>query len=258
MAKAARGGLGIVSLILNAGAIVLLLFVVLSGLTNTIPLRDVYFLRADTSGFAGTTRAISQWTYFFICGEGNQECGAAVPALAFGSAWRGDNAGVPESLVGSHAGGSTSTYYFYMWRFGWVFYLLALVFAVFAFFASFLAPCSRLASALSGVITFFALFWMSLAAALMTVTFVKARNVFLAAGIESSLGRYAFGFTWGAWAALFLAMLFLFLGARADKTDHVKTRSSRGRFFGRKKSTRSTRGSFIDAESQRRVKDEYA
>jgi hypothetical protein len=145
-----------------------------------------------------------------------------------------------------------------MWRFGWVFYLLALVFAVFAFFSSFLAPCSRLASALSGVITFFALFWMSLAAALMTVTFVKARNVFRSAGIEASLGRYAFGFTWGAWAALFLAMLFLFLGARSQKDEVVKTRSSRGRFFGRNRSKRSTRGSFIDNESQRRVKDEYA
>lgn len=92
--------MGIASLILNAGAIVLLFFVVLAGLKSTIPLRDTYFLRADTSSFAGTTRAVSQWTYFYVCGEGNTECGAAVPALPFGAAWRGDNAGVPEALVG--------------------------------------------------------------------------------------------------------------------------------------------------------------
>jgi len=92
--------MGIASLVLNAGAIVLLLFVVLSGVKRVVPLRDVYFLRTDTSSFTGTTRAISQWTYFYVCGDGNGECGAAVPALPFGAAWRGGNDGVPQELVG--------------------------------------------------------------------------------------------------------------------------------------------------------------
>ena len=92
--------MGIASLILNAAAIVLLFFVILSGVKHTAPLRDTYFLRVNTSTFAGTRRAISQWTYFYICGEGNRDCGAAVPALPFGAAWRGDNAGVPRDLVG--------------------------------------------------------------------------------------------------------------------------------------------------------------
>ena len=63
---------------------------------------------------------------------------------------------------------TTSKYYYYMWRFGWVFYLLALVFDVFAFFTSLLAPCSRLASGFSGAVLGFALFWFTLAASLMT------------------------------------------------------------------------------------------
>lgn len=87
---------------------------------------------------------------------------------------------------------------------------------------------------------------------------MKARNAFQAAGISASLGRYAFGFTWGAWAALFLAMIFLCLGAKSNSNDTVKTRSSKRGVFGRKQSKRSNRGSFIDNESQRRVKDEYA
>lgn len=92
-----------------------------------------------------------------------------------------------------------------------------------------------------------------------SATFVKARNEFRSAGINASIGRYAFGFTWGAWAAMFLAMIFLFLGSRSGSTDNVRARSSnRGTFFRRNKSTRSKRGSFIDNDSQRRVKDEYA
>ncbi len=68
----------------------------------------------------------------------------------------------------SHAKGTTDTYYFYMWRFGWVLYLISLVWTAFAFIFSFVAPCSRLASGLSGLLAFSALFFYSFAAALMT------------------------------------------------------------------------------------------
>jgi hypothetical protein len=67
-----------------------------------------------------------------------------------------------------HGKGTTSTHYYYLWRFGWVFYLIALFFSVLAFFTALLAPCSRLASGFSGVTLGFALFWFSLAASLMT------------------------------------------------------------------------------------------
>jgi hypothetical protein len=67
-----------------------------------------------------------------------------------------------------HSKGTTSTYYYYMWRFGWVFYLLGLFFTVVAFFIALLAPCSRLASGFSGLTVGFALFWFTLAASLMT------------------------------------------------------------------------------------------
>jgi hypothetical protein len=55
-----------------------------------------------------------------------------------------------------------------MWRFGWVFYLIAFVFTVLGLFTSLLAPCSRLASGLSGLIIGVALFFFSIATPLMT------------------------------------------------------------------------------------------
>jgi len=255
--------MGIASLILIAGAIVLQFFVVLSGVKNTTPLNKTYFLQADTSKIAGSGRAMSQWTYFYVCGAGNQDCGKPVPDLPFGYAWVGGSAGVPNDLVGSHGKHTTSKYYYYLWRFGWVFYLIGLIFTVFAFFTALLAPCSRLASGLSGSTLAFALFWFTLAASLMTAQFVQARNRFRAAGLHAQIGRYAFGFTWGAWAAMFLATLFLFLGCGAGgrdervRTARTGTRGNLG-FFRRQRSRRSARGSFVDNESQRRVKDEYA
>jgi hypothetical protein len=77
-----------------------LFFIVLSGVKNTTPLNKTYFLQADTSTIAGSGRPVSQWTFFYICGEGNTDCGSPVPALPFGYAWIGGSAGVPDALTG--------------------------------------------------------------------------------------------------------------------------------------------------------------
>lgn len=56
---------------------------------------------------------------------------------------------------------------YYLWRFGWVFYIMGFFFTVMAFFAGFLSFL-RIGSGIAGLLTAFALFWFSLAAALMT------------------------------------------------------------------------------------------
>jgi len=260
-----RAGMGLASLILIAGSIVLMFFVVLSGVTNSTPLNKTYFLQANTGSISGA-RPVSQWTYFYICGADNQDCGSTVPALPFGYAWDSNPTGAPADLVGKYGHHTTSYHYYYMWRFGWAFYLIALVFNVLAFFTSLLAPISRLASGLSGLIIGTALFFFTFAASLMTVTFVEARDRFKHAGMSAKVGRYAFGFTWGAWACMFLATVMLFLGCglggRRDKAPTTTTRGTGGvssrNFFRRRRSRPSARGSFVDNESQRRVKDEYA
>lgn len=91
---------GIASLALIAGSIVLMFFVVLSGVKDTTPLNKTWFLQADTSTIAGSGRAVSQWTYFYVCGEGNANCGAPVPDMPLGYAWVGGSAGAPAALVG--------------------------------------------------------------------------------------------------------------------------------------------------------------
>lgn len=146
----------------------LLWFIILSGITDTTPLSSTFFLAADTSGIPGA-RDLSQWTYFRICGADNLDCGPSAPALPFGAAWTGpDPVGAPPSLVGPHGGGTTSTTYWYLWRFGTVMYLITLFFETAAFFTSFLACCGRLGSAVTGLVAGVALFFGSVAVALMT------------------------------------------------------------------------------------------
>ena len=91
--------LGFLSWIFLAGALVMMFFVILSGVRDTNPLNKIYFLQANTSKISGA-RPISQWTYFYICGANNQDCGSATAALPFGYAWLGNTNGVPGDLVG--------------------------------------------------------------------------------------------------------------------------------------------------------------
>lgn len=90
-----------------------------------------------------------------------------------------------------------------------------------------------------------------------------ARNNFLGTSKSATLGRYNFGFMWGAVACLFLSMmLFCVGGATSGSKEKSYTGKSGGKkggrnFMGRRKTVHN-RGSFVDSESQKRVvKDEY-
>ena len=90
-----------------------------------------------------------------------------------------------------------------------------------------------------------------------SAAYVLGRNNFRKNNQTASIGRYSFGFMWAAMACLLLATVLFCVAGVTSKNEKSYTRRTGGRsFFSRKKSKRS-RGSFIDTESQRRVKDEY-
>lgn len=250
---AARPILGLTAILLLAGGIVMQFLVILSGL-NKSPLNQVYFLQASTNGVTGGNdqlRNPARWTYLDICGVGpngnNDMCSSTRPALPFDPPRNfGTTTGLPATFDGTK-------YYYYMSRFSWVFFLIALFFAVIAFLLSVFALFARLGAYLTGFSSLLAVFFQSLAAALTTTWVVKGRDAFRGNGQDASIGVKAMGFIWGTWAAFFLASLFFCVGGSVGNNKNSKKSS----YFGRKRSTRS-RGSFIDSSSDRRVvKDEY-
>lgn len=249
-----NGILGTTGIVLLSGSLLLLWFIILSGLTDIMPFNKVFFLRADTSDISGA-RDITQWTYFFFCGDNNKDCGRAIPAPAFGRAWDGNADNVPDGLIGSYGGDTTSHRYYYLWRFGWVFIIITLFFEALAFFAAFLACCGRLGAAIASMMAFIALFFHSLGSSLMTATFVMARNAFRRSDRNASIGKYAFGFMWASWAALFLSVLLFVIGIKTNKSSKDATASSGGGFASRFRRNRSTRSRSYDG---RRVKEEYS
>jgi hypothetical protein len=162
----AGGGLGLISWILLGGGLTMMFFVVLSGVKDVSPLNKIYFMQADLSSVPDA-RPLTQWTYFYICGEKNTNCGDPVPALPFGYAWVANTQNVPTQLVGKHGKGTTSAYYYYMWRFGWVFLLVALVFGSIAVISGLLS-FTRIGSGISGLVVFAASGFQTLGAVLMT------------------------------------------------------------------------------------------
>jgi len=250
MAPAARPILGFVSLIILAGGILLQFLVILSGAVNGSPENQIYFLEASDIGNIPGARNPSRWTFFAVCGVDsnghNANCGKVVPALPFDPPRNfGTTMNVPGQFIGTHR-------YYYLSRFMFAFFLIALFFAVCALFTGLLALCSRLGGYLSGLNVAIALFFQTLAAALMTAWTVQGRDAFKKGGHSASLGKKAFGFTWGAMACFVIATVLFCTGGAVGR-DRSSTVS-------RKRSTRSTRsrGSFLETDSQKRVKDDYA
>jgi len=77
------------------------------------------------------------------------------------------------------------------------------------------------------------------------------RDAFQADGRDASIGVYAFGFSWGAWVALLLANILLYMGARSHND---KSSSTTARW--RRTSSTKTRAS-KDRTTPRRAKEEY-
>ncbi|KAL8949335.1 MAG: hypothetical protein Q9222_004539 [Ikaeria aurantiellina] len=248
-----RPALAFVSLILIAGAILLILLTLLGGAVDKNPTNKFYFLEADTSGL-GNAAARTRWTFWNACSvvDGKNSCPKVRAAYPFDP---NRNFGTTMSFGGNK--------YYLETRFEFAFVLIALFFAVCALCLGLLALCSRIGSFLSSAMCSIALFFQTLTAALMTAAFVQGRNAFRSSSRTASLGRYNFGFMWAAVAALFLATVMFCVGGvtggKKDKAYSSKRTSGRkfGGFGGRKKRSASrSRGSFIDPERQRRMEKE--
>ncbi|KAK4893356.1 Eisosomes component [Elasticomyces elasticus] len=259
MVAISRAALGFTALLLLAGGIVMTFFIVLSGSHIGQPPSQVYFLQADTAGISNANDRYhnpARWTYLSICGVTNglnSMCGPTRAAQSFDPARNfGSTTGVPQQFIGTRK-------FYYLSRFAWSFYIVALFFAVLAFFLGFLALCTRLGAYLTGMMATLALFFQTLTAALMTAWTVQGRNAFRSNNQSAHLGVKAYAFTWATMACYLLATILFCLGGRVGKEENKYSKGTGTSYFGRKKSTRSTRsrGSFIDSESQRRVKDEY-
>ena len=172
----ARPILSVAAIVLLAGGIVLQFFVILSGAVNSSPVNLVYFLQASTDGLSGAKSNLPnpvRWTFFALCGSNNGHNANCLPvraALPFDPQRNfGTSQGIPDAFHGDK--------FYYLSRFMFAFYLIALFFAVVSFLLSVFALCARLGSYLTGFSVMLALFFQTLAAALMTYVLISLTNM---------------------------------------------------------------------------------
>jgi len=194
-----------VPFILQAGAVLLLFFVILAGVRDSVPLNETFFLSADISSFksdVNTPSGYGQWTLWGICGattDGkNVNCPSPSAAYPFNPA-ENLGTGVPIYFI------DNQNFFYYTSRFMFAFFIIAVAFAAFAILTGLLALCSRLGSAVSSVFAMAAFVIDIVAASLMTSVYVKGRDEFQDNGITASLGVKAFGFAWGSVGCLLFA-----------------------------------------------------
>merc|ERR1712169_71174 len=235
---AGRGLFSLVSLILVAGGLLLMFFILLAGAVDGSPLNKFYFLQANTGNIPGAP-TIARWTYWNVCGVqngrtvcGDQDYSNVHPAFPLDPASHrtfDTTTNVPRNFVRNHG------YYFYMTRFMFAFMLIALFFAVCALLTGVLALCTRIGAYLSGLLTMIALFFQLIQASLMTAVYVKGRDNFRSNDQSARIGQYAFGFEWAAAACFFLASVLFCLGGSRSKDRTATYSAKRRNFFGGKR-----------------------
>lgn len=216
----------------------MLFFILLSGVRETNPLGQFYFFEFDTSGITGATTDIPnpvRWTPYNYCGVSdsgrNTNCSPRRAAFPFQpqNAF-GTTNGIPSDILDN-----SSTYY-YLSRISYGFYIVALAFTVFSLGLAAIGCCSRLASAVASFFSFVGLLFVAAASAMITATYVMARNAFSDSGVSSSLGVKMLAFTWTITACLLLSFLLLCCSCVLGRRD-ATTRGTSGRrggksFFG--------------------------
>lgn len=91
------------SLILIAGACLLILLTLLGGAIDHSPTNKFYFLQADTSGIAGAASQ-TRWTFWNACSvkNGGNDCPHVHPAYPFNPPdnFDGPDDGIPKQFLG--------------------------------------------------------------------------------------------------------------------------------------------------------------
>lgn len=247
---AARGIFSLLSLILVAGGLLLSLFMFLAGGIDSNPINKFYFLQADTSNIPGAPQ-LARWTFWNICegASGRNVCGnTGYGQVALARPFQppaSSNFDTTTNIPGQFIGNRT---YYYLSKTFFAFSLVSTFFAALALLTGVLALCTRLGAYFSGLLTGLAAFFQALTAALMTSAFVMGRNAFRSNGQAATIGQYAFGFEWAAFACWFLASIFFCMGGSSKKDTYG---SSKGGFFkGRRSASTRSRGSFIKADKE--------
>lgn len=184
-----------------AGTTLLLLFIVMSGSINSFPINSFYWLQADTSSISGAP-ALSRWTFWGLAtvSDNNRSVSHQLsPAYPLSPV---DNFGTTENVPQDFID-NRNTYY-YLSRFAFVFYWIALAFVGISFLLAFFVGCSYSIIKIIGWFISLGLLFGAGAAAFMTAVTVLAKNAFHSDDKSAKIGVSLTAISWAAVACLII------------------------------------------------------
>ncbi|AGO11110.1 AaceriAFR368Cp [[Ashbya] aceris (nom. inval.)] len=190
--------------ILLAGNTLLLLFIVFSGSIESKPIDRMYWLSARTAGFEGAFE-YSKWTFWGVCnGEGshNRDCGRMAPAYPLSPLDNFGRQAIPDEFV------QDRDTYFYLSRFAFCFFWVALAFLAIAFLFYVFTWCSYSFTKVVFTMVLIGCLFNMAAVACQTAVVVLARNAFRNADRDPKIGPQLMGIAWASVACSILIFFF--------------------------------------------------
>ncbi len=238
MASWAKTFLRCLTLLFLAGNTLLLILIILSGSMTNYPVDRFYWVQADTSGIpnaANTTR----WTFWGACSitDGHTTCGDHLSPAAPISPL--DNfktkVNVPQKFIDHR------NRYYYLSRFSFCFFWIALAFIGVAFLLYILSFCSKIILQVVLILSIVGFIFNMVAVVLQTAVSVMGRNAFHDANRSAKVSAPLLAIAWASFVVAFLDMCLTIVWWLQTKknvmynTPLINTDPEVGGFFHRKK-----------------------
>lgn len=190
-----RAVLKVTTLLFLAGNTLLLILIILSGAVNNYPVNHFYWVQGDTRGIPNASD-LTRWTFWGACERRGQEtfCGNNLsPAYPISPVDNfGTTTNVPDSFI------SNRDSFYYLTRFSFCFFWIALAFIGISFLLYIGSWCSYGFAKVVWMLTAVGCLFNVTAVVLQTAASVMARNAFSDSNREASLGADLYGIAWAS------------------------------------------------------------
>ncbi|ODQ62358.1 hypothetical protein WICANDRAFT_24853, partial [Wickerhamomyces anomalus NRRL Y-366-8] len=178
----------------------LLILIVLSGSIDHFPINKFYWIEADTSGM-GNAPSLSRWTFWGLASEQNGKNSKETlsPAYPFSPV---DNFDTTENVPSDFV--SNRDTYYYLTRFAFAFFWIALAFVGVSLLISIFSVFSYSIIKVNSWLTTLALIFDAGAVAFMTAAIVLGRSAFKSENRYVHLGPALLGIAWASVAVLII------------------------------------------------------
>lgn len=210
------------TLLLLAGATLMLLFTVFAGAIDHYPFNKYYWVQADTSNIPSAGADITRWTFWGLCHPATysqyatNNCpnlGPDIPISPLDNF--GNSTGIPNDFIINR-----DTYY-YLSRFSFPFLLIALIFTGVALILNIFALCFKSMKPASFLMIGLGAVFCTVGACLITAVSTMTRNQFHNAGQSAKVNAAPLGFIWGSTLILLvLGFASCFAAIRKAKNTH--------------------------------------